>query len=392
MQVVAVGAASKNLHLYYTYPSEMPRLVRGDSSRLKQSLINLLNNSIKFTEEGLVCARVIVHNKDEDEVDFSIEVEDTGIGIAKEKQEGIFSAFEQADSSVTRKFGGSGLGLAITKRLVVAMNGNISLVSEPGKGSVFSLHFNFNYQPEAFITQPGINKVLVLGADHEEKTSAIEYLKAHQVEVVESKTYVENMADHVIVFTDPGDLNSYNTEIEKIKSGEQAYIITGFKHNLGKSNTHKIISRPLKQSWLLNTFVKPTSNEDTELQQSRSMNTNLRILMAEDNLVNQKLANLLFENLGFSLDMASDGKKAVEAGLEKKYDLIFMDIQMPEMSGEEATAALQKELGKGCPPIVALTANAMEGDRERYLKAGMNEYISKPINVDELKQILIKYS
>jgi len=266
----------------------LPAVIRSDAARLQQCLINLANNAIKFTEEGHVYVKVSLENK-EDEPYIRFDVEDTGIGIARDKQGAIFESFTQADGSTTRKFGGTGLGLAITKRLAELLGGSLTLASEPGVGSVFTL-----------IVPAGIG----------------------------------------------------------MKSGP----------------------------------ILEQCNEETavaERQQLQEQEYTGRILVAEDAQTNQVLIRLLLERMGFEVTIAGNGAEAVARALDETFEMILMDIQMPNMNGYEATKALRKE--GITTPIVALTANAMKGDDKRCLEAGCDDYLAKPIGYNDLRAVISKY-
>jgi CheY-like chemotaxis protein len=284
LRFLSVKATEKNVGLVYNFSRQIPECVSGDLMRLRQILVNLVGNAIKFTEKGEISVTVGVESQTADNIELKFEVRDTGIGISPEKLKMIFSPFTQADSSTTRQYGGTGLGLTITARLVFLMNGRIWVESEPGKGSAF--HFTCR---------------------------------------------------------------------------------------LGVIDGDAAISEP-----------KPPRELSKDISQIKP----LRILLAEDNSVNQRLTTLMLEKCGHTIHIANNGVEAVEKFRAGEFDLILMDIQMPEMDGLQATRIIReikKDTGRQTP-IIAMTASAFKKDEETCIAAGMDAYISKPIS----KQILFK--
>lgn len=283
IDLLSPKATQKELNLNYHVGDNVPRLILGDATRVRQVLVNLVGNAVKFTETGQVVVAVNAEAQSEENFEIQVSVQDTGIGIPRERMDRLFASFSQVDASTTRRFGGTGLGLVISKRLVEAMNGRIWVESEPGRGSTFS----FTFLTEA---------------------------------------------------------------------------VRG-------------IQRPQAQP------SKSTVNPD----QLRP----LRILLAEDNAINQKVALRMLERIGYRADVAGNGLEAVAALKRQTYDVVLMDVQMPEMDGEEATRHIRLNLPTAQQPyIIALTANALKGDRERFLAAGMDDYLSKPVRYQELAQAL----
>lgn len=294
-QLLTVRAAKKNLELTCRVSPEVPHVLRGDPGRLKQVLLNLADNAIKFTDTGVVTIEVNQESRNDQTVVLNVAVSDTGIGIPLDKQHKVFEAFGQADASTTRKYGGTGLGLAISSQLVELMNGKISMESEPGKGTTFHFTAEFTVSSDSQLGVPAI--------------SALHGTHASQVRQSETE-----------------------------------------------------------------------SPSDTEPA------TRLKILLAEDGVVNQKVAVGLLEKRGHHIDVVVDGQQAIEAWASNTYSVILMDLQMPVMDGFEATIAIrekEKQTGKHIP-IIAMTANVMKGDREKCLEAGMDGYVSKPVNPAEL--------
>ena len=422
MKTLAVAAHQKRLELACFVPPELPEFLIGDPMRLRQVLLNLVGNAIKFTDEGEVVVRVEGTESDSEGATLRFSVTDTGIGIPKDKQSIIFDPFAQADTSTTRRYGGTGLGLSISMRLIEMMGGKIWLESEPGKGSTFYFTARFGAvanAPErlAPANPEGLRGVRVLIVDDNatnrqflEKTleywhmrpsavdnaaAAIRELRTaqaagdpfrllvadcHMPEVdgfmlVEQIKKAPDLSELVTVMLTSGGQRGDSARSKEL--GISAYLI-------------KPVLQADLQEALLNALASPA--DITKLAQAtarrpvRPQRPPLRILLAEDNIVNQKLASRLLENQGHTVLVAPDGAQAV-ASLEKQsFDLVFMDAQMPVMDGFEATAAIRRmeEKTGAHIPIIAMTAHAMVGDRQRCLESGMDGYIAKPIRANEL--------
>lgn len=294
INIFTISATQKKINLKYVIDPDVPRFIKGDSYRLRQVLINLINNALKFTKEGEVLVTVGCTSGTEGDFVLLFRVKDTGIGIPEDKLASLFKSFSQVDTDNTRRYGGTGLGLVISKRLVNLMGGEIWVNSVFGSGSTFSF---------------SISTTAVAGEDNQ--------------------TERESVADN----------SSFTSLVSEEHSGQHP----------------------------------------------------LSILIAEDNAVNQRLALLLLSKLGYSADLAVNGLEAVEKVKRKQYDLVFMDVSMPEMDGFQATREIRKFSGKQ-PLIVAMTANAMSEDRELCLQSGMDDYLSKPIKVELLKEVLTRAS
>ncbi len=422
MTTLATQAHKKGLELIYDIPFDVPDALVGDPGRLRQILVNLVGNSIKFTQEGEVAVSVETESETDYHTLLHFTVRDTGIGISIEKQHKIFEAFEQADGSTTRKYGGTGLGLTITRQLVNMMGGRVWIESEPDRGSQFHFTASFELKPTASelgLPQQAINLegLTVLVVDDNltnrrilEKTllywkmkptvvsgapEALEALHKAQKQgtpfplmltdcmmpEMDGFELIENINQHpeiatptIILLTSAGERGDAS---RCMSLGVAAYLL-----------------KPISQSVLLLAIAKvlqiqsgTTEIKSLVTQHSiRESNRRLRILVAEDNPVNQKLARKVFEKMGHSITVAGDGKKALEAMEQGTFDLVIMDVQMPVMDGFEATTFIRnQEEGTGTHvPIIAMTAHAMKGDRERCLESGMDGYVSKPINVQEL--------
>ena len=405
-----VHAAEKKIRYCSFIDPSLPMLI-GDPTRLRQVMTNLIGNAIKFTESGgsiqVAIERV---SADDEHVKVRFSVRDTGIGITPEQKEKIFEAFSQADSSTTREFGGTGLGLAITSDLIKHMGGSLQVESEPGKGSefYFDLTFDASGLDEAVrINLHGRRIAHYLPEGEEEMVRdrwLMRYLKtltpdAGQVRTLEA---IEK-GGYDIVFFDHSH-QAVREQIERIQALPVDKIMIGYisyKEEIDPlADEHMtILYRPvnyLKITRAVRSFIESASSQEKEKTPKKASEDfrGLKVLVAEDNEVNQNLIRTVLEGFGIDVSIAENGQEAVDLRREKPFDLILMDIQMPVMGGIDATKAiLQLEEEEGLPhiPIVALTANALQGDREKYLRAGMDDYISKPIQIEQIRHILQTY-
>ncbi|HLO18194.1 MAG TPA: response regulator, partial [Anaerolineales bacterium] len=412
----------KGLDIAYIIDDDVPAGIRSDSTRLRQILINLLSNAIKFTEKGEVVLTV-KKGKAQNKILFT--VRDTGIGIPESHMSRLFQSFSQADSSTTRRFGGTGLGLAISKRLAEMMGGEMHAESKGiSKGSTFI--FTINAEP-AKVTErktardiKGIQSVLhdkrVLIVDDNATNRRILTLQTEKWGMHPRETeyprqaleWIKGGEDFDLAILDlqmpemDGIMLTY--EIRKLHDEKSLPIIllTSLgRREIGAEDLEfaAYLTKPLKPSALYDALaglfarnvISPKIDSakpmiDAELGKQHP----LRILLAEDNAVNQKLALRILEQMGYRADVASNGIEAVESIERQTYDVILMDVQMPEMDGLDATRDIRKLTNVQQPHIIAMTANAMEGDREMCIAAGMNDYISKPIRVNELVEALMK--
>ncbi len=417
VKTLAVRAHKKGLELACSVPAHIPDTLLGDPGRLRQILVNLVGNAIKFTERGEVIVAVAIESATEEEMFLHISVTDTGMGIPPEQQERVFGAFSQADSSTTRKFGGTGLGLAISTQLVSLMGGHVWLESEVGRGSTF--HFTARFgrpvatpearRPEHPVDLRGLRVLIV--DDNATNQGILEQMvgswrmRPHVVSGAEDALRHLRDASRAgqpfpLLLTDANmpDVDGF-TLIERVKQEPDLASITimmltsgGERGDAARCRALGVtayLTKPIRQSELLDAILTslggPSVGPAGGLVTVHSMRENrrpLRILLAEDNVVNQTLAIRLLEKRGHSVVLAVNGRKAVETWQRERFDLILMDVQMPEMGGFEATAAIrQAELGGASHiPIVAMTARAMAGDRESCLEAGMDAYVAKPIS------------
>ncbi len=421
MKTLALRAHNKGLELACQVRPAVPQWLIGDAGRLRQVVVNLVGNAIKFTETGEVLLSVDCAELLSDQALLHCRVVDTGIGIAANKQKQIFSEFEQADNSTTRRYGGTGLGLAICSRLIQAMGGDIRVESEPGQGTTF--HFTLRLDiahtaPAAARRRPqGVvegTRVLVvddnatnlhildemLGNWHMfSKTSsnvaeALDSLRAAHAsgqpfDLVLTDSNMPEQDGFALAQQMRGDATLKNTVIMMLTSG-------GRQGDIARCEELEVASyllKPVKQSELFDAIaaalgVTTTADAGEFAQRTPSPSglRPLRVLLAEDSLVNQKLAVGLLKKYGHHVDVVVDGRSAVEAVKTTRYDLVLMDVQMPEMDGLEATRTIRTEETRrgGHVPIIAMTAHAMKGDRQRCLDSGMDGYVAKPIRAQEV--------
>ena len=423
VRLLASRADAKGLELACRIAPEVPDALVGDPGRLRQVLINLVGNAIKFTERGEVIAEVVVDHAGEDEVRLRFTVSDTGIGIPQEKQWQIFGPFVQADASTTRRYGGTGLGLAISAQLVELMGGRIWVDSEVGRGSRFSFvaHFGVQQGAAAHATPPessdlGDLRVLVVDDNATNRRIVDEMLTSWRMtptSVDSARAALASLEKAVdagepfrLVLSDAlmPDVDGFG--LARAIRADARFVdarlimLSSMGLPAGQSRAHDAgfsayVSKPLKQSDLLDAIVavfaprtarRPEETPARQPAPPRAGTRPLRVLLAEDNATNQKLVVTLFEGRGDTVVVASNGREALQRSAEQPFDVILMDVQMPEMSGLEATAAIRERERStgGHIPIVAMTAHAMAGDREQCLDAGMDAYVSKPLRLDDL--------
>lgn len=420
LDLLTPKAAEKGLELAYTFQENMPNKWIGDVTRLRQVLVNLIGNAVKFTEKGEVVVSVSCKSLGENEYELHFSVRDTGIGIPAERMDRLFQAFSQVDSSTTRRFGGTGLGLSISRSLVEMMGGKIWVESEVGKGSNF--HFTIRAKtapatthlyprgsqpdlegrPILIVDDNATNRLIVSrqvkswGMEAQAVASAREALEALQGE----KRFEAVILDMQMPEMDGLALAR---EIRKLPFGKNLSLI--MLTSLGGRPTDEegldfaaFLTKPIKPSYLFETLVSVFTNRPrtvtakpaaSSLDHTVGERHPLRILLAEDNVVNQKVAVSLLQRMGYRPDVVSNGLEVLEALRRQQYDVVLLDMQMPEMDGEEAARQIVKRWpASQRPRLVAMTANALEGDRERYLSLGLDDYVSKPICIEELKRAL----
>jgi PAS domain S-box-containing protein len=414
VDLFATQIRAKKLEAIYFVSPAIPALLNGDSMRLRQVLVNLIGNAIKFTARGEISVNVELTTQDEKGCHLLFSVSDSGIGIPKEKIDKLFQAFQQVDTSTTRRYGGSGLGLAICKRLTSFMGGSIWAKSHAGAGSTF--YFSAILEPS------------LVHEDHQVDAST-DFLRNRAALVVD-----DNATNRRVLEL---KLRQWGMEVDSAASGAEATKLAGARkfdvglidlqmpgmdgidlarHIRSQAQTPLIllssagealgaedaklfrfqIPKPIKHSSLYNALLKVTGagGESFHRACEKKMDSGLgqrhplRILLAEDNAINQKVGLLMLSRLGYTAEAASNGKLALEALEKAPYDVILMDIQMPEMNGIEAANRVRDQYGNDAPVLVALTAEALEGDEERFLALGFNYYLSKPLQADPLQVIL----
>lgn len=431
LDLVAIKATEKNLELAYLIQPNTPTQIIGDTTRLRQILVNLLNNAIKFTDRGevtlTISARPCGNRIDKTELYF--EIKDTGIGIPQDKRDRLFQSFTQVDASTSRKYGGTGLGLTISKRLCELMGGRIWVESEVGIGSTFFFTTVMTLAPE--YSQPDLQTISshligkrVLIVDDNETNRKILSLQCTYWQMIPIPVNSGLEALNLLAEESSFDLMILDMQMPEMDGITLAQKIRQLPN---EQNTHLILltsmgqiadnalkkevnfaaclTKPVKQSQLFNTLnwivqgkslkneskstLKTFQAEKKEQDSSLANQHPLKILVAEDNTVNQKLIIHLLKRLGYRADVVGNGLEAIASLERQSYDIVLMDVQMPEMDGFETTRAICKGwTPEQRPRIIALTANAMEGDRETCLASGMDDYISKPIKIKALVEVL----
>ncbi len=431
-ETLAFAASEKKIELACVVHHDVESLLIGDPARVRQILLNLGNNAIKFTSKGEVVIRAELLEETEEKITILFSVTDTGIGIPPEKQELIFEEFSQADGSTTRIYGGTGLGLAISKKLIELLNGELGVDSEPEKGSRFWFKLPYSKQNNILSSRtdealPEFKDMRILITDDNTTNRTIleKMLRnfGFRTSSVESGVSAIKELKKAAISKDPYSLMLLDMQMPGM-DGEHTTVITkntpeikdtkiiiltslgsrGDVSEIRKLGCSGYLIKPVKESLLIETITAVMSQQDTDegpaqktIVTSHTLKDvkfqNIRILLAEDNPVNQKVAESVLTRAGFILDIVDNGKLAVEALLKMKYDITLMDIQMPVMDGIEATKMIRmNELDSPFQTtIIAMTAHALKGDFERCLEAGMNDYISKPIEPQEMIDKISKW-
>ncbi|WP_344800082.1 hybrid sensor histidine kinase/response regulator [Litoribacillus peritrichatus] len=421
ISMFADSARKKGIELVHIQDFDVPRIVKGDSLRVRQILINLVSNAVKFTETGHVVVKLRLLAEEKDAIAIQFVVEDTGIGIPSEKQELLFSEFQQADGSTSRQFGGTGLGLAICKKLVKMMGGAIEVESEDGVGSSFRFTLRLN-KADSDQAYPCLHedlrgiRVMIVDAHHESRQffeHAFENLACQARTVSTSLDVMATLRDLrfsasldlLIVDKDMPVMDgaSLVSEIRTMPYLDQLPILMTVK-GTGEDidpafqglDVHNFLEKPLSITGLVDavdkTFGKFTTLDDgAESKENSLFWPNAKVLLVEDNLMNQELARMMLSDLVAHVEVAANGKEALMALQRIDFDLVLMDVQMPVMDGLQATRMVRKQPQWQELPIIAMTANAMKGDREACLDAGMSDYLSKPVDSADLKDKLVTW-
>jgi len=414
-ELLAENAHAKGLSLTTLVSPELPALLRGDPGRLQQILTNLLSNAIKFTETGSIHLTARCLEEKEKEVVLLLEVIDSGIGLTQEETERIFENFTQADASTTRKYGGTGLGLTITRQLVELMGGNITVRSTPGRGSVFGVTLHLQKQPESRQAAPALPalRILVIMKDLWAQENLFQQLTSWGQDVVCAADFSAAMNLAAQETEQPAAFDIILLEQLQLplpNSPEAESLSRMLKHSMGIILIGRIgiessappgwedacfITSPVTQKALRACILEIEKTTSTSLDKEhdpvRSYQLGLNILVAEDNLVNQEVTLSMLEVLGCHTTTCLNGQEVLDILERDSFDLILMDCEMPVMDGYEATRrirAREREEGSGHLAIIALTAHALDQDRDRALESGMDDYLSKPFKLDELVQIL----
>ena len=406
----------KGLELIQYIDPKIPKYLIGDDVRLKQSLINIIGNAVKFTHKGEILIKVLLSSIIENKATILFSIQDTGIGLSPEQKNKLFKSFTQADGSITRKYGGTGLGLAISKNFVELMGGNIGVVSEPNKGSNFYFELTFNigetHEKADLYNLKGLKTLIV-----DDSETSLEILKAYMenygcivdtcysgkdaIDLLESSKndpYKLLLIDWKMPEMDGLETISYIKNNDHIPELPLIIMVSAFnideiKEEGNKLNVNGYLTKPIQQSSLLDTILLSLGvnieNFDKNVVDSELENLKGNVLLVEDNLINQVVAKEILESFGLDVTIVDNGLHAIDLAKNNEFALIFMDIQMPGIDGYETTKQI-KELGIKTP-IIAMTANVLESDVQKCKEAGMEDYIGKPIDPDKLHEILTNW-
>jgi len=425
VSLLAERAHTKNIEINYDIQSDVPRMVVGDPTRIRQILINLLGNAIKFTSEGEVVAEVREVKKIEGGSLTRFSIRDTGIGISETAQKKIFDAFSQEDGSTTRRFGGTGLGLSISRQLTELMSGSIGVDSNPTVGSTFWFEIPLqisNKSPVEMLPRVDLSELKVLVVDDNKTNRMIYDRQLHswgastslcesgqeainllEAAVKEGNPYDLILLDFMMPEMDGMEVAKYINQSDSLKLSK-IIILTSMNDDGERAKAREIgvcatLTKPVKSSVLFDAIMTLTSNIIVDVEEIKQKDqvitdvafSNVNILLAEDNIINQKVVLGILKNIGHTATIANNGREAVELCQETKFDMIFMDCQMPEMDGYAATGEIRKNSLNKDTTIVAMTANAMKGDKEKCIESGMDDYISKPIKPEKLTGVFSKW-
>ena len=436
VSLLAERAHVKGLEIANLIEYDVPTALRGDPGRIRQILTNLIGNAIKFTEEGEVVLKAELAEETDEEAVIRFEISDTGIGMTEEQQQSLFKSFTQADSSTTRRYGGTGLGLAISKQLVELIGGEIWAESAPGVGSTFTFTLPLDKQPKdsdghtAPIARDDLRGLKVLIVDDNETNRRILHKQLSSWDMIDAcaEDGTQALAE---LRSAAGEGEPYELAVldmqmpgmgglelaRAIKQDPDIYSIRlvlltsigwGDSEEARRAGIEAYLTKPARTSQLYDALSTVMGSEETKaesLDDNRPTLTahnlkeveaqsRIRILLAEDNPVNQKVAVRMIERFGYRVDVAQNGLEALEALENSYYAAVLMDVQMPEMDGYEATKEIRRRESEGSDhrtPIIAMTANAMEGDREKAMEIGMDDYLSKPVRQEQLAGVLERW-
>ena len=435
-EMLSMRASQAGLELICLIDPEVPHYLKGDPGRLRQIITNLAGNSIKFTHQGEVVISAMSESEENGFAVIRFEIRDTGIGIPANRIDALFSPFTQVDGSTTRKYGGTGLGLAICKQLTELMGGNIGIISEEGKGSTFWFTAKFEKQTEIaqisevlkrteltgtkvlVVDDNATNRLLMIallkhwGCPHETAAEAESGLALLREAAMQGNPFRVALLDHEMPGMDGSELGR-RIKADPLLESTLMIMVTSIVQRGDAALLRQIgfdgyLPKPVRQAQLHDCIAiamaraNQTSSNSTQVDSIVTKHTvaevakrGIRILLAEDNIINQKVAQSILGKIGYKADVVANGLEAVRALEMINYDVVLMDCQMPEMDGFEATATIrntESNVLNHKVPIIAMTANAMKGDREACVAAGMDDYLSKPVKKDELAALLEKWS
>ncbi len=435
-EMLSMRARQAGLELICDIDPHVPNYLKGDPGRLRQIITNLAGNSVKFTHQGEIVIAARLDSESEESVVIKFEIKDTGIGIPANRIDALFSPFTQVDGSTTRKYGGTGLGLAICKQLTELMGGNIGIISEEGKGSTFWFTAKFEKQTEIaqisevlkrteltgtkvlVVDDNATNRLLMIallkhwGCPHETAAEAESGLALLREAAMQGNPFRVALLDHEMPGMDGSELGR-RIKADPLLESTLMIMVTSIVQRGDAALLRQIgfdgyLPKPVRQAQLHDCIAialaraNQTSSNSTQVDSIVTKHTvaevakrGIRILLAEDNIINQKVAQSILGKIGYKADVVANGLEAVRALEMINYDVVLMDCQMPEMDGFEATATIrntESNVLNHKVPIIAMTANAMKGDREACVAAGMDDYLSKPVKKDELAALLEKWS
>ncbi|MEO5363717.1 MAG: response regulator [Magnetococcus sp. DMHC-8] len=422
------SASEKGIELNMSVIHAVPPLLIGDDTRLQQVLLNLISNAVKFTENGEIDVRAVPIDRSDDQVRMAFSVRDTGIGLDPEHISHLFDPFTQADGSITRRFGGTGLGLHICKRLVVMMGGMIDVESTPGKGSIFYFTAQFGYQqrqlPVQTVLPDHLKQIRVLVVDDNETARLLmqtmltgfgivpALVTAGEQALTAVQGAIEQGSPFDLVFMDQrmrsmSGIETTERLLSLAQPSPKIIMLTAFMKKeiegaAGTAGVDRILQKPIGRVALFNAILDVFGVEDAKVCDPKQLVQDdksevirqiggARVLLAEDNSINQQVAREILEGVGLMVQIVGHGADAVQRVQQMSFDVVLMDIQMPVLDGVEATRQIRLHAELAALPIIAMTAHAMAGDREKYLEVGMNDHVTKPIDKKSLYATLLKW-